>query len=171
MLHTLFLAAYFTITLIACTPTLDWRSSNLRPQNQALSITFPGKPLAAQRTVSLNQAPHLLTLHGVLAGNAQFVLGSVPAADASTAQSLANALAQAFEVNLNAQGVRNAVQIPSTLGAFDVRYPALLPQTRTAKARFFWTNTAAYELLVVGDKQDLTPETADTFIRSLKLEP
>jgi hypothetical protein len=39
----------------------------------------------------------------------------------------------------------------------------------TAKARFFWTNTAAYELLSVGERDELPQDAIDTFVDSIKI--
>lgn len=154
--------------LLACTPTLDWRSSALNSHGDRYTLTFPGKHLSAQKTVTLNGASQVLTLHAVQAGDAQFALGHVAAADASQAQVLAQALAAAFAANLGVEVKRTVVSVGKTVGAFDVFYPAT--PKRYAQARFIWTPTAAYELIAVGSPSDLTPESADTFIRSLRFE-
>jgi hypothetical protein len=154
-------------SLTACSPRFDWRSSRHANHGDTYHLTFPGKALVAQKTVLLNRESHVLTLNGVQVDSAQFVLGSVPAQNAAQAQALAQALATAFETNLASKGGQTPLILNKTLGAFDALYPST---GRYAQARFMWTATAAYELLVVGKASDIPPETADTFIRSMKFE-
>jgi hypothetical protein len=156
----------------ACTPTFDWRTQRFNAHGDQFSVTFPGKALSAQKNVLLNQETSLLTLYGVQAASAQFVLGQVPARNAAHAQALAQGLAQAFSSNLGAAGVQQTVSLAKTQGAFELRYA--LPQ-RQAHARFIWTANAAYELLVIGPAGDLasaevTPDIVETFTRSLQFE-
>jgi hypothetical protein len=166
-LRTALLAAAAVCT-IACTPTLDWRTTPLSSHGDRYTVTFPGKALSAQKSVTLSGAAHTLTLHAVQADTAQFALGNVPAKDAAQAQDLARALAQAFASNMGGELKQTPVAVAKALGAFDVSYPT--QANRYAQARFVWTATAAYELLTVGKPSDLTPETADTFIRSIRFE-
>jgi hypothetical protein len=158
----------FAVLASACTPTLDWRTTTLQSHGSRYTVTFPGKALSAQKTVTLVGAAHTLTLHAVQAETAQFALGDVAAKDAVQAQALAKALAQAFAANIGGELKQTPVTVAKTLGAFDVTYPA--QSNRYAQARFVWTHTAAYELLAIGKPADLTPETADTFIRSIRFE-
>ena len=109
-------------------------------------------------------------LSAVQVDSAQFAFGSVPASNAKEAQTIANALAEAFSNNLKMTGTqtkRSPVTLARSSGAFDISYPI---GERYAQARFIWTEHAAYELLVVGKAQDLTLETAETFIRSMQFE-
>ncbi len=152
----------------ACTPTLDWRTTPLSSHGDRYTVTFPGKALSAQKSVTLSGAAHTLTLHAVQANTAQFALGNVPAKDAAQAQDLARALAQAFASNMGGELKQTPVVLAKTMGAFDVTYPA--QANRYAQARFIWTATGAYELLSVGQPSDLTSETADTFLRSIRFE-
>ena len=166
-----FQTALVLISLIfinACTPTLDWRTTNLTSHGERYGLTFPGKALSAQKSVVLLEAPRDLTLHAVQADTAQFALGHLAAKDATEAQALANALAQAFANNMGGELKRVTVNVAKTIGAFDVSYPGT--SNRYAQARFLWTASAAYELLALGKPQDLSAETADTFIRSLRFE-
>jgi hypothetical protein len=155
------------LCLYACSPTFDWRSTRFNTHGDAYTLTFPGKALTAQRTVTLNKESHLLTLNGVQVDSVQFVLGHVPAKNPAIAKELATALAQAFDQNLALKGTAVALKLAPTIEGFDVNYPK---GQRFAQARFFWTEHAAYEILVVGNTQDLPPEVADTFIRSIKFE-
>jgi phenylpyruvate tautomerase PptA (4-oxalocrotonate tautomerase family) len=168
------------LCLSACTPRFDWRSSAIKLHGERIAITFPGKSLSASKTVTLNGQPQPLTLHAVQVDSAQFALGGVPATDAAQAQQLARALAAAFASNLNAAPNVTVIQLSNTAGAFDVKYRFQATDTSTqqtrpapqryAQARYFWTPRGAYELLAVGNADELNPETADTFIRSATVE-
>jgi hypothetical protein len=159
------------LSCLACTPEFDWRSSRISHQGDQFTLTFPGKALSAQKTVVLAGQSEVLQLSAVQIGRVQFALGSVPAKSAAHAQVLASALAMGFAANLQLneeQTKRTAVTLARSSGAFDVTYPAT--RERTAQARFVWTQHAAYELLVIGPANELPPEVADTFIRSMKFE-
>jgi hypothetical protein len=159
------------LSCLACTPEFDWRSSRISHQGDQFTLTFPGKALSAQKTVVLAGQSHVLQLSAVQIGRVQFALGSLPAKDATQAQQLALALAKGFAANLQLnedQTKRNNVKLTNSSGAFDVTYPAT--RERTAQARFIWTPQAAYELLVIGPANELPPEVAETFIRSMKFE-
>jgi hypothetical protein len=159
-----------SVFLLACSPQFDWRSSKLSSHGDRYTLTFPGKPLSAERKVNLAGASFSLMLTAVQVDSAQFALGSVPAASPAQAQVLAQALAQAFEANLklsSAQTKMTTVALARSSGAFDVAYPV---GERYATGRFIWTQNAAYELLAVGSAKDLSAETAETFIRSMQFE-
>jgi hypothetical protein len=151
----------------ACSPTYDWRTQRYNTHGDQYSLTFPGKALTAQKTVTLNSEQTLLTLNGVQVDRTQFVLGHVPARDTAHAQALAQALSQAFAQNLGTAGAQQTIALAKTSGAFDVRFPT---GTRFAQARFIWTARAAYELLVIAPSADLPLEVADNFTRSIQFE-
>ncbi len=156
--------------LIACSPNFDWRSSKRSSHGDTYVITFPGKAVSVEKTVIMAGEPHRLMLSAVQVDSAQFALGSVPAKSEAQAKAIAQALAESFTSNLKitpALSNRSNVVLARSKGAFDVAYPAA---DRYAQARFIWTEHAAYELLVVGKAQDITPEIADTFIRSMQFE-
>ncbi len=168
--------------LVACTPTLDWRTNTINSQAARITVLFPGKISQAQKTVTfplpdataslpgLTARPltHILTLHAAQADSAQFALGTIATQDAQQAQHIASALALAFASHMGGELKRVPVTVPLALGAFDVTYPA--SANRYAQARFIWRQHAAYELLTVGHPNDLNPETAAMFIDSLRFE-
>jgi hypothetical protein len=160
-----------SILITACTPNLDWRTTRSNNLGDPYVITFPGKSLSAEKPVNLAGKNRTLVLSAVQVDSAQFALGSVPASDANQAKLIATALADAFSANLALNSIQtqsNPVLLKKSIGAFDVTYPVM--GERYAKARFIWTEHAAYELLVIGQRQDVTEESADTFIRSMQFE-
>jgi hypothetical protein len=169
-LNKIFIMLFLSISVAACTPNFDWRTSRLSSHGDQYVITFPGKSLSAEKTVTLAGHSYPLLLSAVQVDSAQFALGSVPARDAVQAQYAAEALAMAFAANLKAdanQTKRTTVKLAKSSGAFDVMYPL---GERYAQARFIWTDHAAYELLTIGKTRDLTAEVADMFIRSMQFE-
>lgn len=157
--------------MTGCTPNFDWRTTRSSSHGDQYVITFPGKSLSAEKSVDLTGQALPLKLSAVQVDSAQFALGSVPATNADQARFVAQALASAFSTNLklNADQTKtNPVVLKKSSGAFDVSYPVI--GERYAKARFIWTEHAAYELLVIGKTKDVTEEVADTFIRSMQFE-
>jgi hypothetical protein len=166
-----------TILLISCSPTFDWRT--IRFDNKyAHTATFPGKPSTAIKSVSLLGENHDLTLVGVQISSAQWVVGKISANNAVKAQQLAEQLASDFSqkmlVKHQQKPLKTMLNIKNTLGAFDINYSrksdniSVENATVYARARVIWTASAAYELLVIGEPDDLTIDIADTFIRSVK---
>ena len=176
-----FLSILLGIAISGCTPTFDWRITRLTPQSQALTVEFPAKPATLQRTIALGDAPAVtMTLTAARINNAQFALGSVPAANAAQAEKLAMAMAQGFANNLNAPSwAAKPVVTPQATGAFAVTLalpkqaiaPKAIAVSTTAVGRFVWTNNAVYQLLAIIPAGEAGgAEEAEQFIRSFKFE-
>ncbi len=165
------------LSLTACSPQFDWRTSHASTHHDTYRLEYPGKPLAAQRIVVLAGHSVQLTLQGVQTEGAQFAFGHVPANSPEQAKLFAQALAESFVANLNKNASQTTpvtfkpTKVNLAMGAIDYQIEANSKNTRYAHARFIWTKNAAYELLTVGEASALPPEAAEQFIRSMQFEP
>ena len=165
---TLLAQCCLSLSVLACSPTYDWRTIRLAPQDQGLSLDFPSKPSMAQKAQTLNAQSITMTQSASLVNTSQFALASVPAPNEAAAKALAMAMAQGFAINLQTTpAAPKTIALAQTAGAFEQRY-----QTAqfAAQARFIWTSGAAYQLIAIGPAADLNAEAADQFIRSIRFE-
>ena len=166
--HKSLLFALCASSLLACSPTYDWRTVRLTPQDQGLSVEFPAKPSYAQKQITLNGQSLTMTQTASMVNTTQFALASVPAPNEAAALALANVMAQGFANNLQAAlASTKPVSVLQTSGAFEQSYRTA---TFTAQARFIWTAGAAYQVIAIAPLADLNADAAEQFIRSIRFE-
>lgn len=94
-------ALLLSMFLAACAPALDWRE--LRPPGWGVVASLPCRPSAQQRTVTLADAPVLLSLWACDADDHVFALAAADMADPSRVAPALQALGEAARQNLAAR--------------------------------------------------------------------
>ena len=162
------------MALAACSPAFNWRE--VRPDNTRLSLLLPCKPDKAQRVVPLGDQPTTLSMLGCNAGGATFAVAVADVGDAARAAPL---LAQWQMLTL-----ANMKAVPATRQILALKIPgapAGMPVSRveaqgqradgaavTGQAAYFSTGSQLFQVVMYAPK--ITPEAADTYFSSLKLE-
>jgi len=120
-------ALALTLTLVACSPALNWRSVPVPEAD--LTVTLPCKPDTAHRTVELAGAPAELAMVGCEADGAVFAVSHTAMADpALVGKALAHWRA-AVMANLAAQQPAATASAAATDTPFTPRGALVLPQS------------------------------------------
>ncbi len=158
---------------MACSPTLDWRE--VRTDTSSLRFLLPCKPDQAQKQVPLGPSEVQLNMLGCEAGGATF---AVAWAELAPGAETAAVLSQWERLTL--QNMRAAAPAESkalkVVGAASSPAPHLLLATgQTAdgkpvqgQAAYFSNGSQIFQAVVYASK--ISPEAADTFFSSLRLQ-
>jgi hypothetical protein len=162
------------LALAACSPAFNWRE--VRPENTRLSLLLPCKPDKAQKIVPLGGAPTTLFMLGCDAGGATF---AVALADLGDAAKAATVLAQWQSLTL-----ANMKAAPASREALPLKLAGATPQAPptlvkalgqradgtavSGQAAYFAQGSQVFQVVLYA--ANITPEVAETFFSSLKLE-
>ncbi len=162
--------------LAGCAPKYDWRE--VRSEEGGWIALFPEKPVEVTRTITLphQQQPVRLTLRSGRIGETMFAVGWIDSGD----ESVRGALEKAMLNNIQAQAAtvqRKTILIKSQ-PAIETTAEGLMktdPVAPALKARLWMRSLVrqgptprVIEILAVGPVTELTEETAQQFIESLK---
>ena len=162
------------LSLLACSPAFNWRE--VRPDNTRLSLLLPCKPDKAEKIVPLGGRATTLSMLGCETAGATF---AVAVADVGVAGQAAPVLVLWQDLTLAnmkaAAGSRQllALKIPGASVAVPV--VRVLAQGQRAdgtpvsgQAAYFAQGSQVFQAVVYADR--LSPEVAETFFSSLKLD-
>lgn len=153
-----------------CSPVFNWRTTHFLTHGDRYNILFPGVPTNAKKPLKIAGQQGILTLTAVQKDTAQWALGHIPAANESVARVIAESLSDSFSSKVGSPASRKTLKIPNTLGAFEVNYAPFFVKNKpyVATARFIWTKNAAYQVLAIGQAEDLPLDIAAMFVSSLQ---
>ncbi|MEN9911678.1 MAG: hypothetical protein RI956_122 [Pseudomonadota bacterium] len=153
-----------------CSPVFNWRTTHFLTHGDRYNILFPGVPINAQKTLKIVGQQGVLTVIAVQKDTAQWALGHISAANESLARAIAESLSDSFSSKISSFASRKTLKIPNTLGSFEVNYAPFFIKNKpyVAVARFIWTKNAAYQVLTIGQTEDLPLDIANTFVSSLQ---
>jgi hypothetical protein len=165
--------AVLTLTLSACSPTLNWRET--RPEDSGAVLLFPCKPDRFTRSVMLGGEKLQMVLNSCAAGDATYALSHAQMADAAHVRPALEAMQAAAAGNLG--GVASVVS--------PLAIPGMTPQPLTQRwavqgkradgsavhqqFTVFTRGLRVYQATIVGASLDTV--AADTFFGSLQLPP
>ncbi len=172
----LFVVLGITGVLAGCTPAYDWRE--VRSDEGGWIALFPEKPVEVTRTITLpnQQQPVRLTLRSGRIGETMFAVGWTDSGGESTRQALETAMLN----NIQAQPatVQRKTLLLLSQPAIETTAEGLMktdPVAPAVKARLWMRSLVrktptprVIEILAVGPVTELTEETAQQFIESLK---
>lgn len=162
-------AAVCCALLLGCSPKFDWRE--VRGPAAPYVAMFPAKPDTHAREINLDGLPVTMTMTGAEIDGVTFAVGSVELADATQAQQAIGAMKTALARNIRARIVSEETTAPAagtTMVELEARGP-LKQGERLLLARFIARERHAYQLLVVGPADAVSPEAAETFLTSFRL--
>ncbi|NIE66798.1 hypothetical protein [Burkholderia sp. Ax-1719] len=169
------LLAVFSIALIACSPTYDWRT--ISNNTNGYSVDLPAKPGSDARSVDVDGTPMQMHMQTAEVGGAVFVIGTLdlPDAQAATQQKALGFLRDGLARNVGVPPDARTVAVPLVAGGsvpgFDMQLSGKAgakDETRTIHARLVAKGAHAYQLAIVGREQPAV-EQVDQFFQSFKL--
>ena len=162
------------VSLAACSPAYNWRE--VRPDNTRLSLLLPCKPDKAQKVVPLGGRATTLSMLGCDAAGATFAVAVADVGDAGTAALVLEQWQSLTLANMKAVPATREVLPLKILGL-----PAGASVSRVAargqridgsavagQAAYFAQGSQVFQVVMYAPK--ITPEAADTYFSSLKLE-
>lgn len=163
-----------TLSLMGCSPTLDWR--DWRPIDSGMMLTLPCKPTPQARTVRLAGETVRLSLHACSAGGQTWALAY---ADMGDPRLLGRALAElrdsaAANVNASNTQPRAALVIPGVTphpesGRWVLQGKLPDGTLISEELAVFARGTVVFQATVLG--QTLPAEGVITFFESLRVLP
>jgi hypothetical protein len=161
------------LLLSACSPALNWR--DVRTEDTGLGFLMPCKPDAAKKILPMGAQIAELKLLSCNAGNATFAVASADIANqAATSAVLAQWQAAAL-ANIHAEP--SAVSSPFKLLGASSEPAAVLVKAQgkrpdgaptSSQTVYFAQGSRVFQAVIYAEK--ITPEAAQTFFSSLKLE-
>lgn len=172
-------AAILLTLLAACTPEHNWRE--MPAADGAVRVAFPSRPQSETRDLPLGGESVPFTLTASVVGNTVFAVGhlDLPPGTADTAAEQARykqVLEDSLARNLQASGMeRRNVQVRGVAGnrlhAADEIEVRGEPGGKPAwlLARIVMVGNRLIEVAAIGPAEELTTQTARTFVDSLRL--
>lgn len=160
-------------TLVACTPTLDWRE--VRPGGSGVQLLMPCKPDSHERRLSLAGQPARLSLHACSAGDQTWSLAFADVGDPARLGQVMQQLVQTAGANIAAAPAQaTPVKVPGATphdASQTVVYRGHLPDGRSVKMQVsvFAHGTHAFQVTVLG--ADLPADAVQTFMESIRFAP
>ncbi|GAB2488591.1 hypothetical protein GCM10027082_44710 [Comamonas humi] len=105
------------LALVACSPSLNWRSMPL--DGAPVTATFPCKPDHAVRSVDWGQGPVSLAMAGCEADGATFAVSHMPVAQPAQASAVLQRWQEALQKQLHLEGTPpagTAFAVPGVMG-------------------------------------------------------
>jgi hypothetical protein len=162
-------------TLIACSPTYDWRS--ISNTASGYSVDLPAKPGSDERRIDVDGTPMRMRVQTAEVAGAVFVVGTLdlPDAQPATQQKALAFLRAGLARNVGAMPEGHVVAVPVAAGGsiegVDMELTGKAgakAESRTIHARLVARGARAYQLAIVGQEQP-PPEQVDQFFQSFKL--
>ncbi|WP_245643733.1 hypothetical protein [Paraburkholderia oxyphila] len=162
-------------TLVACSPTYDWRT--ISNSASGYSVDLPAKPGADERRIDVDGTPMLMRVQTAEVSGAVFVIGTLdlPDAQPATQQKALAFLRAGLARNVGAAPEAHTVAVPLEAGGsvegVDMQLAGKAgakDEPRTIHARLVAKGAHAYQLAIVGREQP-APEQVDQFFQSFKL--
>lgn len=159
--------------IVACTPTLDWRTVQI--DEGSLQALFPCRPQHRSRAVALGGVQLKMDMSACSADADTFALSYVDAPEPAAVSSALEALRRAASDNLGAAvpGSTPFAPVGATPNAASGRlqFQGRLPDGRRVveHAAFFSRGVRIYQANVIGPAP--AAEAVETFFSSLKLAP
>lgn len=157
------------LLLSACSPKYDWREIHVT--HAPYMIAFPGKPNHETRTVQLAGQSIALTMSSMQVDGITFAVSSAAIPDPVKGQAALAALKAALVSNTKGQikqesplKLKQAQGEQIEIAGSQNRKGRL--QAIVLNARFISKGSHIYQLVVTGPKEQLVPDTIDTFFTS-----
>lgn len=166
-----FAALLLSALLTACTPALDWRE--VRNEEGGYRALFPAKPVVASREFVLAGQTVTLKLQAATSGSSYFAVGEIPLSEAqqASADSIVNALKLSLKNNVGATDSTDRNIVAGGVVWQEVRASGQLKNGKPSvmAGRFLVQPGRILEVLVMGERAELTDEAIDMWLGGLKL--
>ena len=160
-------------SLTACKPSYNWRDYS--SQDAPFRVMFPDKPSTHTRSFELGGMHVKMTMTAVDVNGTMFAVGSAEAPSAEKAQAALGAMKTALVRNIGATITKEKA---ATAVANDLRTASLDIEANGAQngtpmkliGHFESRDKHFYQVIVMGKEKAISPELAEQFMSSFKLQ-
>lgn len=162
------MAAIMAATLAGCSPKYDWR--DYRSKDAPYSILFPGKPASQTRSITLDTLQLDMTMTAVEIDGVVFAVGSARLPENASAMNALQAMQTALLKNIGAT-LRSSKDSSTGLQPMLEFEADGSQQGRPARliGRLVARDQRIYQIIILGQAQNLAAEQIDTYLSSFKL--
>ncbi len=162
-------------TLLACTPTYDWRT--VMNNDSGYTVDLPARPGTDDRRVDIDGTPVQMHMQTAEADHTVFAVGTLtlPSSDPQLQQKVLDFLRNGMAHNVGVEPSGRAVQIPLAAGGAVPGFEMTLSgragpkqEPRLIHVRLVARGTHVYQAAVIASKEP-APEQIDQFFGSFKL--
>jgi hypothetical protein len=157
------LALLLALTLSACSPKYDWR--DYRSNDAPYAVLFPGKPATQTRGIKLDQLEVSMTMTAAEVDGVIFAVGSAQLPDAALAPAAVEAMKTALVNNIGASVADNKSAAAGTLDVEGRRNG----EPMRLIGRFVAKDKRIYQVIVMGNANNIVQDNVDTYLSSFKL--
>lgn len=164
-------SALLVATLSACNPTLNWRE--VRGSDAPYTVLLPAKPATFARPVNLDGLKVDMSMTGAEVDDVSYAVASARIPDAGQRKAALAAMQAAMLRNIGSErheqrpvvlkGGTAATEVTAEGQAGRDRHPVVL------HARFAEQGERVFQAIVLGPKERLSAEAAETFLTSFAL--
>ena len=160
------LACAAALTLMACAPSLNWRSVQLG----GLRTLLPCKPDQAVRTVHLAGQDLPMEMSGCEADGALFAISRLQANDAAQAPALLQALRQASLAQVQASALHPLPHSGDATTSLDLLADGKRPNGSPLQVRFKWLQAGSSVYQIAAYAVQLQPAQTEPLLDQLQLQ-
>jgi hypothetical protein len=173
----LFLAAFATVALAACSPKYNWR--DFSSEDAPFRAMFPDKPASHTRAIDLAGMKVDMTMTAAQIDNTTFAVGAAEAPNAERAEAALGAMKTALLNNIGATLTsEKTARSSSASGAAAARSAAVDIEAKGERkgvpmrlvGHFESRDKRFYQVIVMGPEKDMAKENVDMFMSSFKLQ-
>lgn len=159
------------LLLSACSPKYNWRE--VRGTDAPFMVMLPAKPASHTRPINLDGTEVTMTMTAAEVDDVAFAVGTAELPEPASTQQALQAMKRAMVRNINGTIVHENASGPESKPAV-IEIEAVGPSgnrsgRRLLLARFIAQEQRIYQVIVVGQEDDVSREAADTFFTSFKL--
>lgn len=171
--HRLFpaIALLLATLLSACNPALNWRE--VRGSDAPYTVLLPAKPATFARPINLGELKVEMSMTGAEVDDVSFAVASARIADPAQRKAALEAMQAAMLRNIGSEThAERAVTLKGGTPAIEVAAEGYAGPARrpvALHARFAEQGERVFQAIVLGPKDKLSDEAAETFLTSLIL--
>ncbi len=165
------LALLTALTLVACSPSLNWRE--VRDAEARYTVLLPAKPASHTRPVTLGELNVEMHMTAAEADEMNFAVASAVIDDAAQRKRALAMMQQAMVKNIGGSIVQTkALTLKDGAEATEIEARGTLASGRrmTLFARFAIKGSRVYQAVAIGPTDRLNAEIAETFLASFTLQ-
>lgn len=169
-------AGVAALTLLACTPKLDWRE--VHGSDAPYTALLPAKPASFSRQIDLHGIKMTMNMVAAEVDGTTFAVGSAKLPDSAQALAALEGMKEGMLKNINGRITSEKAGAASTATtngskqsrSYDVEARGNLQngQAVVLAARFVASEQWVYQAIIMGSEKMVTRDTIDTFMTSFK---
>lgn len=155
--------------LTGCSPKFDWR--DVRSKASPFTVLMPDKPSELSNEVQLGDQRVTMHMTATRVDDITFAVGVMKMSDPTAAHAAVALVRNALITNMGGSITQETVAVADIAGKqiFTDKFDAIGKSDIRMIGRVMAHDVWAYEVLVVGPKNSIDTEAADTFLNSFRV--